>query len=182
MTIKEMKESFVTENRLFSVKNRDVIPLSEELALKINCYAFAIGCLCPSETGEDYVPGFTENSPYESQEDLTQKVILDLTNLGRSFRKLSLFGPRDLKENEYLIKLFYTQPSKDMPCGDFHFLRQNKETKIWYHKPGFYNQPVVASIVNSSETILDPDELIFVDQETKKPYIYYPICYFAIEE
>ena len=147
ISIKKMRESLVTEDRLFSVKNKDVISLPDDIAKGINCYAFAIGCLCPGKEGEDYIPGFTENTPYQSKTDLLEKICLDLKNLGMNFRKISIFGPRNLKPNEYLIKIFYSDPSSSHPMGDFHVIRQNKETNLWYHKPGFHNQPVIAEII-----------------------------------
>lgn len=181
ISIKKMRDNFVPEDRFFSVKDKNVRPITDEISTGINCYALAVGCLCPGKEGEDYIPGFTENSPYESKADLPEKICLDLANWGKNFRKLNIFGPLDLKENEYLIKVFYSDPTKDHPRGNFHLIRQNKETKIWYHKLGFYNQPVLAQIVGFPEDH-DPEELIFLDEKTKQIIYYYPICYFAIEK
>ena len=70
ISIDKMRENFVTEDRIFSIEEKQVRLLSDEIAKGINCYAFAVGCLYPGKEGEDYIPGFTENLPYESKADL----------------------------------------------------------------------------------------------------------------
>lgn len=175
--IDTMKKHFVPENRLFSVEENNTIPLPEDLIEHINCYAFSIGCLYPGEPGMDYIPGFTTGELFTSNEDLIKKVCLDLANFDRHFRKLSFFGPKNLKDDEYLVKVFYSSPSEVCPQGEFHFIRQNRDTGIWYHMPGHSKQPCIIELVGSHVNA-EPDELIGEDMRT----FYYPLGYLAIGE
>lgn len=180
ISIQKLKENIVSEDQIFSVKNKNVIPLPSNVADGTNCYSLFLRCLCPGIEGEDYIPGFTSNSPYESQADLSEKVCLDLKNLEINYRRLSLFGPKDLEPNEYLGKLFYSLPETSYERGDFHFVIQNQATKIWYHKPGFHNQPLLINIIGCG-TSEEPDDLIFTNERTGELSFYYPICYFAVK-
>lgn len=173
--INTIKKHFVSENRLFSVEENNTIPLPEDLIKHINCYAFSIGCLYPGESGVDYIPGFTTGEIFTGSENLIEKVCLDLSNFNRHFRKLSFFGPKNLKDNEYLVKIFYSSPSEICPKGEFHFIRQNRETGIWYHMPGHSKQPCIIKLVGS-QVNAEPDELIGEDMHT----FYYPVGYLAI--
>jgi len=172
--INQMKKSFVPESRLFSVDQKNVVPLPEDLIKHINCYAFSIGCLYPGEPG-DYIPGFTTGEFFTSNEDLIKKVCLDLDNFDKHYRKLSFFGHKNLEDDEYLVKIFYLSPSEACPQGEFHFIRQNRATGIWYHMPGHSKQPGVIELVGSQAND-EPDELISEDMKS----FYYPLGYLAI--
>lgn len=173
----KMLQSMIEEEQLFSVKDKQVLPLPEKVARRINAYAYAIGCFYPGIENIDYIPGFTENSYYESEQDLLDKTCLDLSNLWKRARK-SYLGDRD--KNERLIKVFYTKPSEEFPKGDFCMFRQNPDTNLWYFKPGFYNQPLLSQIPGLPPGA-EPDDLQFTDAITGESFYYNCLGYIAIQ-
>lgn len=178
VNLKELKKHIVPEERLFL--NGDVVLLPRELVKEINCYYFVLGILYSTGSYYDCIPGFTTGDLYTNSSDLISSVETDLKNLNISFRRISIFEAKNLQEDEVLIKLFYYPPSKAFPKGDFHFIRQNKETGIWYHKPGA-NQVCCLEGIDDKENF-DPDELIFTEESTKEIFRYFPLCYFALKE
>lgn len=89
-----------------------------------------------------------------------------------------------LAKDEYLVKVFYTPSNKKLSNGDFHFIRQDRETGIWFHKMGYKRQP---DLVRSDDGFLSP---IPGKEPTKITgvchdgfsYTYEPIAYFAMKE
>lgn len=170
MTIsKKIKKCFVTEDRIFL--NGSVLQLDDDAVEKTNCYDYALSIVYHDNNGFNS-PGFTTRQIFTSNKDISLKVCEDLENLGCHYRKISPLGSTSLEENEYLIKLFYCSPSERFPNGTFHFIRQNKDTGIWYDKPGI-NQPRFIGD--------EPDVILFTDSITRVSFNFYPICYFAIQ-
>jgi len=96
------------------------------------------------------------------------------------------YNPWDelLSKNEYLVKIFYTPCNPKLSYGDFHFVRQDRETGIWFHKLGWYRPP---EILQSDKGFPSPTP----GKEPTKftavcsdgfTYHYEPIGYFAITE
>lgn len=171
INIQNIKQNFVTENRLFS--NGIVLPLDEKAVNFTNCYDYAISLIYSDESGFN-TPGYTTGEYFTCRQDLPDKVCQDLKNLGKIYRQISIFESRELQTNEYLVKLFYYAPSERFPNGTFHFIRQNRETGLWYHKPG-QNQPVIIGD-------FDPDDFYFTDSITGESSYFYSVCYFAIAD
>lgn len=168
------------------LQGNNPIVLDEEIVETTNCYAYSLGIMYHGIMGKHFHPGFTENLQYyrENAEELMEKVIIDLRNLGISFRKLELEEKKELKENEYLVKVFHTPPNKKIPAGDYHFIRQDRQTGIWFHKIGWYRQPeIVRSITEFRAEISESEPLTFTAQyDYSFFYVYNPVAYLAIAE
>lgn len=175
----KLKKHIVPEERLFL--NGDVVLLPRELVYNINCYYWALGILYQADSFLECTPGFTTGNLYTDSLNLISSIETDLKNLNISFRKISIFEPLTVEDNEVLITLFYYPPSGDFPHGDFHFIRQNKETGIWYHKPGINQVCCLEGSDNKKENFA-PDELIFTAENTKEVFKYYSLCYFALKK
>lgn len=179
--LKKIRESIVRSNELLS--NNKLKLLDEETARSTNCYSYALGIMYRAK-GKDFCIGFTENviMYLEDPNEIVNKICIDLKNLNISFRKINLHENKDLRENEYLVKLFYTPPSENIKDGDIHFIRQDRKSGKWFHKLGWYNQPEF--VKSNSEIQFDlelngePKSIIYTDCYE----IYYPIVYFAIAE
>lgn len=184
--IAEIKASIVRSDKLLE----DTVPihLDEESAKHTNCYAYSMGIINNSfsEGHVTFVPGFTENQMYdfESQESLIENIKKDLENIGIKFKEYQLGEKPELKENEYLVKLFFSPPSKYLSSGDFHFVRQDRKSGKWFHKMGWETQPAIIQSDVQYEQVeagSEPDSIIshtlFEDV-----YIYNPVCYFVITE
>lgn len=179
VNLTKLKKHIVPEERLFL--NGNIVLLPRELVRNINCYYLALGILYSTGSFLDCIPGFTTGDLYTNNSDLISSIETDLKNLDIGFRKISIFEPLTLEDDEVLIKLFYHSPSENFSRGDFHFIRQNKETGIWYHKPGINQVCCLEGFANKKENF-DPDELIFTDENTREVFKYYPLCYFALKE
>lgn len=89
-----------------------------------------------------------------------------------------------LAENEYLVKVFYTPSNRILKGGDFHFIRQDRQTGVWFHKMGWHRQP---DLVRSDNGFWGP---VPGKEPTKITgishggfsYAYEPLVYFAITE
>jgi len=165
------KKHLVKENQLFS--NNLILPLSEKVVENTNCYDYVLNTLYDNNAYGFNVPGFTTGTRFTSRKDLPEKVCADLENLGIHYRKLKLFDSKDLGDNEYLIKAFYYSPSRSYPKGTFHFIRQNRETGLWYHKPG-REEPIAIGYE-------DPSKIFFIGEIASPHCYFYPVCYFALE-
>lgn len=188
-TIDSIKESIVRSDNL--LKGGVPIHLDETTVTATNCYAYSIGIMYNFLTKMRgfYNPGFTEHNRYmpeDTPEVLMQKVERDLENLSIRFREIKLGEKPELKENEYLVKVFMADPNEKIPNGDFHFVRQDRNTGRWFHKLGWNLQP---AIIRSDPEYDDgttcegeePDNFIShcKDGFTFK---YYSVGYLAIEE
>lgn len=166
-----IKNSILRTKQLF--QDGHPIKLSSDIVTATNCYAYSLGVTYPEKKNEYlYRPGFTEELEYEvgNTEDLMDKIELDLQNLKISFRRFDLKDEKSLRKNEYLIKVLYSFVSRFN--DDFHFIRQDKDTGIWFHKQGWYNQPVLISPTpNKEPSVLNT---LF--------YVYHSVGYFAITE
>ena len=178
--IKKIRKSILRSNELLN--NGTIKPLDEITVKKTNCYAYSLGIMYNADKDWYYDLGFTENSiQYYVQPDLIiEKTCKDLDNLEIKYRKIDLNGDKTLKDNEYLIKMFYKLPTGSYDCGDFHFIRQDKRTKKWFHKMGWYAQPEF--VKDDNETHFEFD----AEGEPKRFYymssLYSPLMYFAITE
>lgn len=176
-------ESIVEPNYFLTSQNT-VVPLSKKATQSLNCYAYALGITFSGNSKQHYFPGFTiQKFPLITPKLLCKFFTIDLKNLGIRYRKIGLDESTDIMENEYLIKLFYSSPNSYLPDGDFHFVRQDPKSKLWFHKLGWKNQPeLVQSCVPKNNTLLgtEPIEFDFVDSNNNLAYKLEPICYFAI--
>lgn len=129
--IEEIKNSMIRSKDLF----HEGIPITLDLKLEemINCYAYALGIMYPRDI---FNPGFSKNLKYYGREpeELMAKVYIDLETLGKRFRRLGLNDRIILEENEYLIKVFFSPPNEKSKVGDFHFIRQDNQTRFWFQK------------------------------------------------
>ena len=129
--IEEIKNSMLRSKDLFNNGVSITLDLiSEEL---VNCYAYSLGIMYPRDI---FNPGFSQNLKYYGREpeELMAKICIDLETLEKSFRRLDLNDKIILEENEYLIKVFYSPPNEKLKTGDFHFIRQDKQSGFWFHK------------------------------------------------
>lgn len=143
-TISAIKESIIRSDCL--LKGGVPKNLDETTVTSTNCYAYSIGIMYNFLTKMRgfYNPGFTERDRYkpdDGPEDLLEKVHHDLENLGIKFREIQLGKEIQLKENEYLVKIYMADPNEKIPNGDFHFIRQDKASGMWFHKMGWERQP-----------------------------------------
>ena len=115
---------------------------------------------------------------------LIENICVDLKNLNLKFRKLGMKDKIKLSKHEYLIKVFYAQPSYNLPFGDFHFIRQDSKTGYWFHKPGLSRQPeILSSDIDLPDNILGEEPNIITSlNENGFFYELRPIAYFAITE
>lgn len=162
------------------------IALDAETVGTTNCYAYSLGIMYHGIRGKDFIPGFTENLPYfgENAEELMKKIEIDLENLRISFRKIGLEEEIQLQENEYLVKVFYTPPNRKLPAGDFHFIRQDRATEVWFHKMGWHRQPDVVQSDPGYEGPIpgsEPSSITSHDNDGFS-YEYAPVVYLAIIE
>ena len=129
--IEEIRNSILRSNDL--LKNGISITLDLKLEELVNCYAYALGIMYPRDI---FNPGFSQNLKYYGREpeELMAKVYIDLETLKKSFRRFDLNDKIILEKDEYLIKVFYCPPNKKLNTGDFHFMRQDPESKFWFHK------------------------------------------------
>ncbi len=129
--IEEIKNTIVRSEDLFH--EGVSITFASNLEEMINCYAYALGIMYPKDICN---PGFSQNLKYYGREpeELMTKVYIDLETLGKRFRRLGLKDKIILGENEYLIKAFYSLPNKKSKVGDFHFIRRDKQTGLWFQK------------------------------------------------
>ncbi len=172
-----IKRSILPTSSLFY--NGDTVDIVDDVAYMINCYAYAIGSMYVGDVrarGVAYEPGFTENIGHQWRTDTARKVMMDLGNLGISARQLSLEEPIETatREGEYLVKLYL----KTGPREDFHFVRRDPITGIWFHKIGTLNQPMRCSLMPEN-----PKQNLTVWWCQSNQYVEYaPVCYFTITE
>ena len=100
-----------------------------------------------------------------------------METLGSRFRRLDLNDRIILGENEYLIKVFYSPPNEKSKIGDFHFIRQDKQTGFWFQK-WREKQPTIIPPNSISEFGPDVINTIWDDGFVFK---YEAVGYFAIE-
>jgi len=176
---KKMRRSIIYTHKL--LRNGTPIELDENTVESINCYAYSLGIMYNGIRNRHYTPGYTESLKYKGTglQELMWNTEIDFHNLKVLFRKITLEENSELKENEYLIKLFFCPATKDLPSGDFHFIRQDPKTKKWFHKIGWYNQPTLVKQNNDVGT--EPKQLI-IRTDSCDYIIYRPVCYYAITQ
>lgn len=183
--IGRIKDSIVRSDNL--LRNDIPITLEEEMAQTTNCYAYSLGIMYHGIRGLHFTPGFTDGLRYYGKDtkELMKKVRIDLQNLGIAFRQFGLKRKKIvLRDNEYLIKVFYTPPNSELPEGDFHFVRQDKKTGKWFHKMGWYRQPeFVKSDPGCKGPIPGIEPTTFtMHYDDGFTYTYKSVGYFAITE
>lgn len=166
--INDIKQSIVRSSEL--IENGVPKKLNQIVNDNTNCYAYALGItsirvLC--------LPGFTERVPYKrfNKDEFTELICKDLENLEIKFRKIGLEEKIILNENEYLIKSFLAKHTLLFPKGDFHFIRKDNESGLWFDKMGC-SKP---KLVNKG---LEP---MYIYSRTSGLY-YDPVSYFAITQ
>ena len=138
--ITRVKASIIPEKKLIN-KNGKLFPLPKGLRTKINCYAYALGAMCPETSEITYQPGFTTGIEYEerNKEDFLQKMEQDLENLGFSYRRIPYPNSNFLEQGEYIVRVFFN--TEDSECDGFHFMRKATKSGVWFHKEGWQNLP-----------------------------------------
>lgn len=187
--IKRIKSSIVPTKKLITGTTPN--SLSNKICENINCYAYALGIMWNGN--EVYFrPGFTEKS-IDDQDDrdilndsdiFMKGICSDLENLRISYRQIDLDGEKSLEDGEYLIKVFFSKTYGIFPNSEFHFVRFDKHTNIWYHKFGWFEQP---KVVND----FSYDRVKYKDSEQSEPDGFFdldgvtnlePLGYFVIKE
>ncbi len=187
-TIDAIKSSIVRGSSLLN--NGVPITLDEITVKSTNCYAYSMGIMYNFFTKARgfYCPGFTEHNNYQkedSPEVLLSKIQSDLKNLGINYREVSTVEDANLKSNEYLVKVYLADPNIKIPNGDFHFVRQDKESGMWFHKLGWERQPdIIRSDPGYDDDNIPGEEpgYLISNYNDGFSYTYYPIGYLAIEE
>ena len=173
--LKKIRKSIVRSKDLVTIYGQPK-ELSKAIVFHANCYAYALGIM-ELAYNHFYNPGFTEYSPIQtifgrSTEVFLKRIFIDLKNLKIKYRKIEIGESIKLAKNEYLIKVFY-----NVEKGiDFHFIRQDPRTELWFHKVAWNQQPCL--VQNGVEIGIDPDEITSINGDVK----YSPICYIAIRE
>ncbi len=187
LKIKRIKNSIRKSWELLQTNNP--IMLDEKTVKTTNCYAYALGIMYNGKRGIDFIPGFTKKcfnhvQNIENEEQLMKKIQIDLENLSISYRRIGLEEEKQLKENEYLVKVFYTPPNKELPKGDFHFVRQDRDTQIWFHKMGWNRQPEIIKSDPEGKQIIPGTEPTTITWYGNNGfyYVYTPVEYLAITE
>lgn len=184
--IEQLKASILPTEELF--KGSAPINLSEDICEHTNCYAYSLGITYYRTDNMPicFNPGFTNHSACTGKEVLMEFIRLDLINLGISYRQIALNGDKRLEEDEYLIKVFYTEPFDGCYYRDYHLVRCDPNTGIWFHKFGGHNQPevIISSRkyeFNHSYPGAEPHSII--QHGTNGDVLKYtPLGYFAIKE
>lgn len=186
-SIAEIKASIVRSEDL--LEKGVPIHLDSAIVTKTNCYAYSMGIMYNTfpDGQHFYVPGFTEGKMYdiESLESLLENIKQDLKNIGIKFQEYQLEEKPKPKENEYLVKLFYAAPCKNLSSGDFHFVRQDKKSGKWFHKMGWLNQPAILQSDSQYEQVeagSEPASFISHDIIGEVIATYKPVSYFIIME
>lgn len=169
------------------VKSRDLIengvakPLPQYVETGINCYAYALGIMFPKiRTLGSYHPGDISGKPITDLSDvekLKEAVCMDLGAINKQYRCVKVGEEVEVK-NEYVIKLFYKKPINGK-YGDFHFMRQDPETRKWFHKEGWFFPPEIVSRKFFEEDEIVNKEPVWYGDYSKE---YDPICYWVIDE
>lgn len=187
-TMRDIRNSIVRSSSL--LKEGVPISLDEKTVNSTNCYAYAMGIMYNILTKPRgfYNPGFTENESFkliDTPEILINRVKHDLDNIGIKYREVISEKKGELKENEYLVKIFMADPNEEIPRGDFHFVRQDRKTGKWFHKLGWDRQPEITQ----SAPECDDDYILGSEPEditiccnNNFSYTYYEAGYLAIEE
>lgn len=186
--IKNIRNSIVRSNNL--LEGGVPIELDESTVTETNCYAYSMGIMynCYTQIKGYYNPGFTEYERYkgyETSEMLMEKVRTDLSHIGIQFREIGLKEEIGLEDDEYLVKVFKADINEKLPNGDFHFVRQDKESKSWFHKFGWKNQPVVIQSdpgFNDGNVPGTEPDMFTIHCNNGFEYMYYPVAYLAIKE
>lgn len=168
------------------LKDGKPVPLSRDITLSINCYAYSLGILYCKSGSINHIPGYTAEKPYKgiSPIELMQNIELDLINLRIPYRRIELDETVNLKEREYLVKVFYAPPNQFLDGADFHLIRKDNKTGLWFHKLGWFNQPSLTQLDNDQkkESLGYEPETITCRGYDGSTYINYPVCYLAITE
>ena len=150
--------------------------LDEEVLEEVNCYWYALGIIREQDEFKSN-PGFTEEYKYyfeyPGKNIFLGLIEKDLKNLNLKYRIFGLNSTIELKENEYLIKVLICYEDD----YDFHFVRQDPKTKLWFEKDGFYNQPELSQPNPKNGKIGNEPELLKQGND-----IYKPVFYIAITE
>lgn len=108
-----------------------------------NCYAYSIKRTEEPEyysTGKQYQPGdFSGQFSYEMGTnigDLKSAIEVDLTSLGYEVIYNDTICPSEVGDNQELICVRTGYFIYNSRWTDYHFMRYDKNTDSWYHKPG----------------------------------------------
>ena len=180
--LNNMKNSIVGTSELID-SSGNVKPLDEKTVLNTNCYAYSLGIMYNHDCFSDYwsyTVGFTTNTHtciHSDPDRLVEQIKCDLMFLGLKYRYIPLNGNVSIKSNEYLIKVFHIPPFPDYPKCNFHFIRQDPKTKLWFHKWGWFRQPEYCKPTSKYEGPSIGFEPNFIETPLFKCN---PVCYFAI--
>lgn len=186
--IKDIKNSIVRSKDL--IGGGTPIQLDESIVTETNCYAYSMGIMYNKNTKNRgyYNPGFTECETLngrENKEMLISMIQKDLDNIGIRFRVLDLEDEVKLRDDEYLVKVFKTEINEKLPRGDFHFVRQDRESQKWFHKFGWKLQPnIIQSDPEYNDDSIPGEEPDSFTTHCKDgfQYMYYPVVYLVIKE
>ena len=158
--LKKIRKSIVRSKDLVTIYGQPK-ELSQAIVSHANCYAYALGIM---ELAYNYFynPGFTEYSPIQtifgrSTEVFLERIFIDLKNLKIDYRKIEIGESIKLARNEYLIKVFYDVEEK----RDFHFVRQDPKTELWFHKVAWNQQPDL--VISGTDIGIEPDEITSIN-------------------
>ncbi len=184
ITLRRVRRSIVCSSNL--LRDTKPIPLSSRNVESINCYAYSLGIMYNKSKKVNHVPGYTAGKYYEgiSPLELVRNITIDLNNLQIPFRRIELDEDTELHENEYLVKVFYAPRSINLARGDFHFIRRDNVTGLWFHKMGWYKQPCLTQLdYDFKKEFLGCEPERITSREDDGSFIFYqPVCYFAITE
>lgn len=182
--LKKIRKHIVCGSDL--LKDGKPVPLSRDTASSINCYAYSLGIMYSKSGTINHIPGYTEKKSYKgtSPVELMQNIQIDLNNLRIPYRRIELDETITLNQSEYLIKVFYAPPNQFLDIGDFHLIRQDNKTGLWFHKLGWFKQPSLTQLDNDfkKESLGYEPEIITCRGYDGSTYINYPVCYLAITE
>lgn len=142
-----------------------------------NCYAYSIKRTEYPEyysTGKQYQPGdFSKQFSYEwgtNIVDLAAAIEVDLTYLGYDVVYNETICPSEVGDNQELICVRTGYYIYNSLWTDYHFMRYDKNTDSWYHKPGLsavlkYKYNPISNVEwtneNSSKGIINDYSIIY---------------------
>lgn len=171
--LRSIRQSIVPTSSLLD--GSTPIALPESICKSVNCYAYALGILHKPQIYEHFLyhPGFTVNYAVNWESNIMEAVQSDLDNLGITYRKISLNNDITLEEGEYLVKVFIKNRSW---VKDFHFVRFDPHTKMWFHKEG-ETEPSRMRVYD------EEDNSIYAHEPRSYHFEEYSSCgYYAIQE
>lgn len=170
--IEDVRSSIIPTSAM--VNGSELTRLPMRTIRTTNCYAYSLGITYSGgEQTNWYNPGFTIERNFCKVRDansIISGVCQDLEILDIEFRKYAISDNVELEEGEYLIKAF-------LSYDDYHFIRYDPKTGIWFHKMGWYLEP---KLINPSKKEMKKNSQFGIEPEKIGKYI--PIGYFVIKE